>query len=383
MLDQFMWSSALLSGAYSLSVVVDGTVGILAGRFTDKLGPRKVLIFGGLLGGIGLILVSQVTAIWQMYILYGILVGTGLSAVFVPVVTNLPRWFIARRNTMSGVVLAGMGVGTLAMSPVIYWLITKYGWQTSYIFLGVFFLVIVVAAAQFMKLDPSQVGQVPYNKPSSGKQAYLPEVRNYTLSEAVRTRQMWMIFAMYFCFGYSGLSLMVHLVPHIIDIDISPAVAASVMAVMGGVNILGRLAFGAIGDRFGTLKTYLLGLATIGALLIWLLFIRDIWMLYIFGCLWGFASGGANSVQTPIVAEFFGVKSIGALFGVCGLGTMVGGSIGPVLVGWLFDVKGDYQIAFITCIALAVIGIGINLILIRSKNRAAALSLDNRPPEAL
>jgi MFS family permease len=164
---------------------------------------------------------------------------------------------------------------------------------------------------------------------------------------------------------------MVHLVPHIINIQISAATAASVMATIGAVNVVGRLVFGFIGDRMGSLQAYAMGFVIILGSLIWLLFMREAWMLYAFAVLWGFSAGGMGTVQTPIIAELFGIKSLGAIFGVCGLGVMIGGSIGPVVIGYLFDIEGNYQIAFIACAIFTLAGIILNLWLTRYKKQLA------------
>lgn len=104
-----------------------------------------------------------------MYLVYGILIGIGMGGIFISIVINLPRWFIARRNKMNGIVMAGMGVGTLVGSPIVYRSISTYGWQKSYNIIGIAFLLIVLAGAQFMRQDPSQVGQVSYDKIDIGK----------------------------------------------------------------------------------------------------------------------------------------------------------------------------------------------------------------------
>jgi OFA family oxalate/formate antiporter-like MFS transporter len=373
MVSQFGWSAALLSGAFSLSIIMDGASGILWGRLTDKLGPKRVLFACGLMAGIGYILLFWVHSIWQMYLIYGVIIGIGMGGIFVPVSTSLPRWFIARRNSANGIALVGMGVGTLIISPIAYWLVTTYKWPLSYVVIGIAFLIIVLTSALFTKADPSEIDQKPYSGDGKAQQKLKPAVRNYTLSEAMKTRQMWLTFMMFFCFGFASISMMVHLVPHIINIQISAATAASVMAAVGAINVIGRLAFGFIGDRIGSLQAYILGLIVILGSLIWLIFMRETWMLYAFAVLWGFSAGGMGSVQTPIIAELFGIKSLGAIFGVCGLGVMIGGSIGPVVIGFLFDIQGNYQIAFITSASFALVGIILNLWLTRYKKQLAQI----------
>jgi MFS family permease len=361
MVEEFHWSAALLSGVFSLSIVMDGISGIWWGRATDKWGPKKILLACGILAGAGYILLALVNSIWQMYLIYGVMIGIGMGGIFVPVSTTLPRWFVARRNTANGLGLVGMGIGTLIISPIAYWLVTTYRWPTSYVIIGIAFLIIVVSAALFTKSDPAEVGQQPYTGGIEKQQNLKTAVREYTLAEAMKTRQMWITFMMFFCFGYSSISMMVHLVPHIIHVDISAATAASVMAAVGAINVFGRLGFGFIGDKLGSLKSYLLGFVIIVVSLVWLIFMRQIWMFYAYAVLWGLSAGGMGSVQTPIIAELFGIKSLGAIFGVCGLGVMVGGSIGPVVTGYLFDVMGNYQIAFAVCVFFSLAGIGLNL----------------------
>lgn len=200
------------------------------------------------------------------------------------------------------------------------------------------------------------------------------ESRSYSLKEAMRSRQMWLIFFMFFCSGYSIMSLTVHIVPHIINLGISASTAAYIMATIGGAFIFGRLAFGWIGDKIGSRQTYALGFVVIAASLTWLLFIRDIWMFCIFAVMWGFSTGGMGSVQTSIVAECYGLKSIGTIFAVCGLGVMIGGSLSPVITGYLFDQLGNYQVAFLVCALFAVAGIAVNLMLERSKTKIEAIS---------
>ncbi len=374
MVDEFRWSAALLSGAFSLSIVMDGTLGMVTGRLTDRFGPRVVLVGCGLLAGAGYLLMALVTNLWQLYLVYGIMIGTGMAGIFVPVITDLSRWFTARRNTMNGIALAGTGVGTLVVAPVAYWLISTYSWQKAYIVIGIAFMLLVLVPAQFMRRLPSQRDSAREPEPvSQQRRKPAPDSRNYTLGEALRTKEMWLVFCMFFFFGYAAMSVSVHIVPHMINVNIAAGIAATIYAVIGGVNIAGRLLFGWFGDRLGSRQTYLLGLAVIAGSAIWLLFIHEVWMFYLFAVVWGFSAGGMGSVQTSIVAELFGTKSIGLLFGVCGLGVMIGGSVGPVLSGYLFDVYGNYQVAFIICASFAAAGAMLNLILARRQRRTLAM----------
>jgi MFS family permease len=374
MASEFGWSSALMSGPLSLSIIMDGLLGIVMGRISDKFGPRTILTICVCLVGGGYILLSRVTAIWQMYLVFGIVIGVGMSGIFVPIVTNLSRWFVARRGTMNGVVLSGMSLGTLLVSPITFWLIEIKGWRGSDIILGIAIFMIAVVSSQFMRRDPEQVGQTPFNKPGPGKRELKTDSPNFTLGEVLRNRYFWLVFLMMFCMGVFSISITVHIVPHIIHIGISPATAANILAVAGGVNFIGRVAFGPLADRIGSRQANCIGFVIMIAGLIGLIFMKDVWMFYVFAVLFGIAQGGMGTVQSPIIAELFGVRSLGAIFGACGLGLMIGASIGPVITGYIFDETGGYQIAFIACALVAIVGISINLILVRGGANTSLVS---------
>src|SRR6185436_7694842 len=127
-------------------------------------GPRMVLTICGVLIGCGYLLMSQVTAVWHLYLFYGVIVGAGLGGTFVPLTSTTARWFVARRGIMTGIVTAGIGVGTFVGPPVASWLITIYSWRTSYIILGSIVLVGTASAAQFLRRDPAQMGTRPYGE---------------------------------------------------------------------------------------------------------------------------------------------------------------------------------------------------------------------------
>jgi len=177
----------MTSGAFSLSWIVYGLLGIIMGRLTDRLGPRIVLTFCGSLVGLGYLLMSQITAVWQLYLFYGVIIGTGMCGCFVPLTVTTARWFVKRRTMMSGIVLSGMGIGTLIMSPVTNWLISTYDWRQSYTILGSVILVLVILAAQLLRRDPAQTRQVPYGENAVEEQGL--GASDLSLREAMYTGQ--------------------------------------------------------------------------------------------------------------------------------------------------------------------------------------------------
>jgi MFS family permease len=163
-LTEFGWTRAATSGAFSLSWIIQGLLAIVMGRVNDRLGPRIVITVCGSILGLGYLLMSQISTLWQLYLFYAVLVAIGMSGTFVPLTSTVARWFVERRGMMTGIVVAGTGIGGLIAPPVANWLISIYDWCVAYIILGSIALVVVVLVAQLLRRDPTQVGQMPYGE---------------------------------------------------------------------------------------------------------------------------------------------------------------------------------------------------------------------------
>ena len=363
LLAEFGWTRAMTSGAFSLSMTMDGLLGIVMGGLTDRLGPRIVLTLCGALLGLGYLLMSQIGAVWQLYLCYGLVIGIGMSGVWVPLLSTVARWFVARRSMMTGIVLTGTGIGSLIAPPVANWLISTYDWRISYIVMGSLALVVIILAAQFLRRDPAQVGQVPYGENREVEPGLNLGAQGFSLKEAVYTRQFWVFFAMLICMGYCLLSVSVHIAPHTTDLGISAASAANILASVGGVGIIGRIVLGGAGDRIGNRQVFIIGFILISAALFWLVPGTELWMLYLFAVVFGLAAGGCATAESPLVAGFFGLRSLGLIYGVAGLGFTIGAAVGPLLTGYIFDVTGSYQSAFLVCAAIGILGLVLTTLL--------------------
>ena len=356
MITEFNWSRGTVSGALSLAVIVRGFASIAMGEFTDRFGPRTVLTLCGIIMGLGYLLLSQINAIWQLYLFYGIIIGTGLGSTFTPLLSTISRWFVERRSVMTGVVIAGAGVGTLIMAPVVSHLITMYGWRVSFSIVGSLILAFVILAAQFLRRDPTQVGQVAYGEVKEGNSLLTSSSDSFSLRQAIHTKQLWTVCAVFLCLGFVMMVILVHIVPHATDLDISTASAASILATVGGVSIAGRITLGAVADRIGNKQVFLIGFALISISLLWLTQATDTWMLYLFAVVFGFTYGGCTTTMSPLVAKLFGLSSHGLLLGITEFTWTVGGALGPFIAGYIFDVTGSYQVPFLICTSVGILG---------------------------
>lgn len=355
MSEEFGWARAVTSGAFSMGMFVTAVLFLVSGRLSDKFGPRIVDSVCGLLFGLGFLLISQVNALWQLYIFWGLLLGMGNSGGFVPLTSMVARWFARRRAVMTGIVVAGVGVGTMIGPPAASQLIIEHGWRTSYLVMGSIFLVLFVLAAQFLRRDPAKMGQLPYG--GNAKESLTAAVSGSSLHEALRTSQFWMLFITYIFFGISQMAVMVHIVPNITDLGISPVTAANIMTFIGAFSIAGRIIFGSVGDRIGYRKALIIGMSVLSATLFWLPAADEVWMLYLFAGVFGFSYGGEVALLSPLVAELFGLGALGTILGVITFAYATGCAVGPLVAGGIFDMAGSYYTAFMVCAILMVAGL--------------------------
>jgi len=360
---EFDWSRTMVSGANSLGFFLMGLFAIVTGRLTDRFGPRIIVVAYGFTLGLGYSLMSQVNTVWQLYLFYGVIVGMSTSSGDVSLLSTTARWFVRRRGMMTGIVKVGTGTGLFLTPLVASWLISSYGWRDSYLILGIVSMVAIVALAQFLRRDPSQKGLKPYGAYTADDGSSDLGDEGLSLGEAIRTRQFWTVCASYFLVWYCALTIMVHIAPRAVDLGISAAGAASMISTIGGVSILGRLVMGTAGDRIGNRRALVISFLVLITALSWLQFANELWALYLFATVYGFAHGGFFALVSPLVAELFGTRSHGVIFGTVLCAGQIGGAIGSTVTGRIFDVTDSYQLAFLVLIILGVTGFVLSTLL--------------------
>lgn len=359
-LDEFKVTRAAIAGAYAFFSVVKDTLSIVTGWLTDKVGPRIVVpLFGSFLG-IGYLMMSQINAIWQFDVLYGLAIGVGLSVVNIPVMTTISRWFIKRRGLMLGLAQAGVGLGGIIFPPLTAWLILNYSWRFAFIIFGPIVLVSFILCGLLLRRDPAEMGLSPYGaEVSLPAQSQVPESRSAAVSvqQAVRTRTFWMMAGLFLCFGLTRCFVMVHIVPHITDLGFSLSSASTVLAVTSIASIFGRVGMGRLADLIGSWQTFIISYAATALVLLWAIVAVDLWALYLFAIVFGFGWGAQAVLRYQVTSEKFGGRWLGSVMAVIALGETVGSIIGSVIGGYIFDVAGNYQPAFVMGAGASILGI--------------------------
>jgi MFS family permease len=358
--SEFGWSRAMISAPNSVAFFLIGLFSLFTGRLTDRFGPRVLVMVYGLILGLGYILMSRINSIGSLYLCYGLAVGLGTSCADASLLPTVTRWFEKNRGIMSGVVKVGTGAGILTMPLICTWLILNHGWRYAYAVMAVVIAVGVFITAFFLRRDPSEKGLQPYgvSEKTPGGQK---DKEGYTLKQALRSKQLWIVCATYFMVWYCTQTIMVHIAPHALDLKMSAASAAGLISIIGAASIAGRLVMGWSIDRIGSRRALTIALCILAASLAWLLLAGEPWMLYLFVPVYGFAHGAFFALMSPLIAELFGIRSHGSIFGVLLFLGQIGGALGPVVSGHVFDVTQSYQIAFAILLIVSIVGLLLSL----------------------
>lgn len=357
MLAEFGWTRAGISGAVTLNMLVMGTMALVAGRLTDRYGPRPVILIGAFFSGLGYLFASRITAMWQLYLFYGIISGIGLSTAWAPPMSVVSRWFWKRKALMSGIVIAGPALGIATIPLIFSALIASWGWRFSYIVLGVFVMGTVAAAALLLRRNPGDIGLFPYGADPSDSHCNDLQTEGISLGESLGTAAFWLLLLLCFCNEILVGVVTVHIVVHATGLGVPVTAAAGVLSVAAGVSIPGRIIMGAIDDRLGHKPALAICFGTSVVAFSLLMSTDAVWMLYCFAVLFGFGLWTAGSIRAPLIADLFGLKAHGAIFASTVLASSLGGALGPIIAGRLFDVFGNYQTTFLMCIGASLIGI--------------------------
>lgn len=355
--DEFEWSRAATSGIFSFYQISHTILGMLAGWANDRYGPRLTVAVAGVALAGGLMLTSQVNALWQLYIVYGLLVGLGISGAWSPLLTTVSRWFTRRRGLALGVVAAGIGIGTLIMSPLSSYLISVCGWRQSYLYIGVAALVIFSIGSIFLRKDPREKGLLPYGETRGQMSTAVPESRGIPLRKAIRTRSLWLAFALFVLISSGIFMVLTHIVRYAQDTEIPPLAAASILGIIGAASIAGRITMGAVSDRIGIKVSLAICVVLQAIVIAWLSGLSDVWEFYLFAVAFGFSYGGIIPLIPALTGELFGLGHMGLLFAFITIGGGIGGAFGPLLAGYIHDARGSYSIAFLIAAALSAMSL--------------------------
>ena len=370
--ESFQCSKSSISFALTLFFLTSGLGEMIIGRTVDRYGPRLLMVAGSIIFGAGLMLLSRLNSLWQLYILYPIM-ALGWSCTSVgPINTLISNWFARRRGLALSITMTGLSVGGIIVVPLVSWTIIKWDLGKTLFTLGVSYILAVTPLALFViKARPSDVDQLPdggdppLNPARQVKAPFknIPVNRLWTRLEAARTRAFWAITIAFFLALTGQVAFLVHQVSFLSKY-LGVQGASNVVGLTALASIAARLALGAVIDRWDKNLVTIACFSAQGLAVLAMAFFHNKPVLYAGPFVFGLTMGNILMLQSLLVGECFGTLSFGAIFGLARMFTMIGAALGPLLAGYLFDLTGSYRIFFIL---VAVFSAAASLVILAAK----------------
>jgi len=360
---EFGWSYTQVSFASSLRGQEMGILSPLIGFFADRVGSRKLLLAGTVTVGIGLILLSYTQSLLMFYGAMGFIAFGAGGCASVVTMTAVARWFRKDIGKALAIMSAGFGASGL-MLPLIVWLVDACGWRTVLIALGLGMWIIGIPLALIIRDSPQQYGYLPDGASSDG-----PAIRDdsqtiassVTIWEVLKDRSLLCLNLAEAVRFMVLASVVIHIMPYLSNVGIPRSTAGVIAAAIPLTSIIGRFAFGWLGDVFD--KRYVTSLAfclmAIGVFALILVHTKPGLALFLLTFPAGF--GGISVLRGTILREYYDAGSFGTMMGVMMGFAAAGGIIGPTLTGWAFDTFGNYQLVWIVFSLLLFLAIGLIL----------------------
>jgi len=257
---------------------------------------------------------------------------------------------------MTGVVLLGVSIGTMGIPYASVWFISIFGWRHSYILIGLINVIGIIAIAQLLISDPEKLDKMPYGANLEAQKKPSIQGKGYSLIEALHMNQFYLLCGIFFCFFFCINTVLAHIVLHATDMGILPTRAAHIMVAFGVGSIIGRIVNGILGDKIGNKRACFLCFVIMSADMFYLTIAAGLSGLICFGLIMGFVFAGIGALMSPLTADCFGLKYHGLILGIVYASDMVGGALGPVMAGGIFDVRGSYEVAFFVCGIVGIVG---------------------------
>jgi len=367
---EFGWTRGALSGAAAVSLLLLGAVGPFVGRLADRWGPRNVIAISLFVLALGAIGSSFIQKLWHVYVMTGVFMALGAGGVALTTgSTVVARWFEARRGLAIGIAAGGMSAGQLIVIPLATALTVWFGWRTSFLWLGIGLLVLVLPVClALIRNNPEDRGARPYGAtgpaPTRAEAEATRVAGRVGVSEAAQTLPFWLLMGTFFVCGYTSNGMVLtHFMPHALEHNFTAFQASSALGVMGAMNIMGTLASGWICDRFGRrgpLATYYF---VRGVSLLFLLYVWNVPSLHLWAALFGLNYISTVPPTTTLTANIYGPYSVGELSGWIFFAHQVGSALGAALAGWVFELTGTYSSAFVSAAVLAFVAAGLAMMI--------------------
>ena len=364
---EFGWSRTAIAAAASLNLLLLGLFAPIGGWLIDRIGARRVVLGCLTTIAIGLVGTVFIQELWQLILLWGVVLGmaTGVTPALGASIAS--RWFVHRRGLAVGIMTNANAAGQVVYLPLLMAIIVGFGWRIALLAMAAASAVLLPAIWFWMRDHPAEVGLEPYRSEAlaaTGQQHAYPrrDIRPMSISEVFKTPTFWILSG---CFSICGMTanglIGTHLIPHAIERGIPQLTTAAAVGIMGGASFIGTTFSGWLVDRIDPRKVLSVVYGLRGLSLFILPFVNESTALFVFAMIYGLDWYASGPATTAILACSFGVEKLGRIFGLVFVFHQLGGASAAILGGWVRVYFGDYRIAFLVGGCLGLIAAGLAL----------------------
>ena len=363
MRDNFGWSLTAIVLAYSLRSVIGALLSPWAGVMGDRYGAKKVMFVGAGFFVVGLLLLSTINQIWQLFLYYSIVLGVAQALFRVNIPTTVAAWFKKKLGVAVGIQQSAGGMGASVLAPGLAVLLTQTDWQTAFVIIGIVGGVIVFALLAFFHAEPSDRGMLPYGADESDRTPAIPitaamaKVRSQVfLKHAKETRAFWFLPLVHHlgCVGHS--IVIVHGVFFATTQGVSLGAATFIISIYSFSSVASRLMVPILADRMGAKGVMASFYFIQGAAVLMLFWTTEPWQFYLFAVVFGVGFGGEMSAFLVVNRQYFGMGPVRTVFGIQSMGAGLGMALGGLVGSVIYDTFGSYNIAWIVSLVASLGG---------------------------
>jgi sugar phosphate permease len=371
---EFGWSRAAIAGAISVNLLLFGLGAPVSGRLIDRFGLRPVVTGNLILLTLATLASTQITSLWQLSILWGVVIGIAAGGGAVLSATVASRWFVARRGLVVGILGTATSTGQVTFIPLLMWITVSFGWRGATLALALVAASLVIPVFLLMRNEPAEIGQKPFGADDPVAQARVRQGDSepaISLTGAMQSRDFWLLAGSFFVCGATSNGLIgTHLIPYSIDHGIPEVTAAATVGVMGFMNFIGTTGSGYLSDKYDPRKLLAFYYTFRGLSLFVLPFVTWFPGLLVFAVLYGLDWLATVPPTTTLAAQRFGRKSIGTIYGWIFFCHQIGAALASFGAGAVRDYLSDYQMAFLAGGILCLVGASLALMVRRRRPSA-------------
>jgi len=356
LIDKFQWEKGDVVLTFSITIFMMATFTIVGGKIQDKIGPRWVATAGGIIMGAGIMMASTATSLTELYLYYGFIGGAGIGMAYVCPLATCQKWFPDKRGLISGIAVAGFGGGALIFKPFILTFIDSVGVSSTFLYLGIVYLITVVIGAQFLVVPPAGYCPPGWTPPVVSASGAGNDFSTGQMLKNVQFYYLWIVFLFACTAGLMVIGLAKDIGINLVNL--TAADAANAVVVVAIFNALGRVIWGSLSDKLGRVNSLFVMYLIAGLAMFLMSSITMTYFTFLGLCsLIGFCFGGFLALFPSLTADYYGTKNFGTNYGIMFMAFGIAAIIGPKI-----GTSGTFSQAFLIAAVLCIVSAGMTFL---------------------